>query len=104
MTLSVFISHYVQIKLKSMRCRKIGTELFISHYVQIKRGKIGDSLVFMGVYIPLRSDKTIPLRAMLPFFVTVYIPLRSDKTRNRYFVYTNQRLFISHYVQIKLSE
>ena len=100
---------------------------FISHYVQMKRN-IGliDALADIHLYIPLRSDETVDgaqVRAsrQQPLYPTtfrwnsrllsrwqtrtclLYIPLRSDETPLRWSKRGEKTTFISHYVQMKLT-
>src|SRR5699024_5474246 len=57
---------------------------FISHYVQIKLESLRLISSFVTLYIPLRSDKTKYEKVLLIKLEQLYIPLRSDKTIARY--------------------
>ena len=98
-----FTSHYVQIKLPVTR---LGMRLkvdFTSHYVQIKLLGTTRQAVRDRLYIPLRSDKTLPaFHHSLFLGMRLYIPLRSDKTEFHLGGLEGADDFTSHYVQIKL--
>ena len=98
----LFISHYVQIK---PCCRGYGTDHgnFISHYVQIKPFTYWTYLALLPLYIPLRSNKTESCNEHRKKGIPLYIPLRSNKTGIRDLLSLVTNIFISHYVQIKLS-
>ena len=82
----------------------ICSRYFISHYVQIKDRSQHRQRFAVQLYIPLRSDKREQRLHRWRKKMVLYIPLRSDK---RLIASTQNDLknsFISHYVQIKVSE
>src|SRR5690625_4438891 len=76
----IFISHYVQIIQKNVKCIKTFSDVFISHYVQIIRGGTSYPSPFLKLYIPLRSDNTKFSILYVYIRYDLYIPLRSDNT------------------------
>jgi len=77
-----FISHYVQIKHSCMNFTFIFIASFISHYVQIKQDDTAlaqiKHIYFISHYVQIKPHVTVCLLV----YIRLYIPLRSDKTES----------------------
>ena len=120
---NIFTSHYVQIKRRKRPNRIFRGWLYIPLRSDKTSSKNTLRKHVFRLYIPLRSDKTIPLLSKTCQALRLYIPLRSDKTSevlhgrpppfslyiplrsDKTWVISNndpkEKIFTSHYVQIK---